>query len=242
MKTILRLFLVLSLFSIAVSSVKAQAHYRRNIYGDFFAGMTLASMEMDGQNEFKKHRVGFMVGGNANFRFLNFMEFQTGFHLLKKGSLKHKKGTFPRESLPDEIVDIKTTIDANYIQVPLNIGFEVPLAKELFFNMHAGVFVAYGFKGTKKQRGFTSEKGGSMLNQDQPTTDTFSGTSLKKWDYGIGANIGFVYDIYVLRVQYDHGLADVATDVMSTLPNDVADHPKRKWSTRNYSICLGFRF
>lgn len=242
MKTIIKLFLAFILLSITVTTVNAQAHYRRNIYGDFFGGMTMASMDMEGQNEFKKHKVGFMVGGNANFKFFQNLEFQTGFYLMKKGSLKHKKGTFPRESLPDEIVDVKTTIDANYMQVPFNLGFEVPLSRELFLNMHAGVFVAYGFKGDKKQRGFTTEKGGAIVSQDQSITRTFSGSSLKKWDYGVGANIGLVYDIFILRLQYDHGLADVATNIISDLPTDTAETSKHKWSTRNYSICLGFRF
>lgn len=242
MKTITKLFLLFILLTIAVSSANAQAHHRRNIYGDFFVGMTMASMDMEKQNEYKKYKIGFMVGGNVNFRFFRYMEFQTGLQLLKKGSLKHKKGTFPRQDLPDEIVDVKTTIDANYMQIPLNLGFEVPLTKELYFNMHVGVYGAYGFKGYRDRKGFTIDSGsGEEISQDQSQRETFDGSSLKRWDYGIGGNIGFVYDIYILRLQYDHGLADIATNNISNLSTDSEGH-KNKWRTRNYSICLGFRF
>lgn len=237
MKTIVKLFLVFILFITAVDSVNAQAHYRRNIYGDFFGGMTMASMDMEGKNEFKKLKIGFMVGGNANFRFFKYLEFQTGFHLIKKGSYKHDKRTFQSTANAGLVQtrDIKTTIDANYMQVPLNLGFEVPITRELFFNMHLGVYGAFGFKGEKKQRGFyMNHDNMEPVSQDQPNSKTFDPSSMKKYDYGIGGNIGLVYDIYVLRLQYDHGLANVATNVLAG--------EGKEWKTRNYSIGLGFRF
>lgn len=243
MKTILRLFLIFTLITLSVESLSAQAHYRRNFYGDFFAGMTLASMDMEGQNMYKKNKVGFMVGGNANFKIFHNIELQTGFHMIKKGSLQHDKRTYVSAAnlWITQTRDFKTTIDANYMQIPLNIGFEVPVTKELFFNMHVGVFGAYGFKGERKAKGFYMNHNDMVEHSlDQATKDTFSPSSMKKWDYGIGGNIGIVYDIYVLRLQYDHGLANVATNVLAG--RDEVTKELQKWYTRNYSICLGFRF
>lgn len=243
MKKILRLFFIFTLVALGADSLNAQAHHRRNFYGDFFGGMTLASMDMEGMNMFKKYKVGFMVGGNANIKVFHNIELQTGFQLIKKGSLQHEKRTFvsAENSWITQTRDLKTTIDANYMQIPLNIGFEVPLTKELFFNMHVGVFGAYGFKGEKKVKGFYQNHNDMIDHSlDQPTKDTFSPTSMKKWDYGVGGNIGFVYDIYILRLQYDHGLANVATNVLAGRDEETKE--LRKWYTRNYSICLGFRF
>lgn len=239
MKTRVKLFIVFILAAISVQSIDAQAHYRRNFYGDFFGGMTLASIDMAGQNAYKKHKVGFMVGGNANFKFFHNLELQTGFQLVKKGSQTHEKRTFQSQANAGLIQtrDVKNTIDANYMQIPLNIGFEAPLTKKLYLNMHVGVFGAYGFKGDKKQKGFYINENETIpTSLDQGATRTFAAGSLKRWDYGIGGNIGLVYDIYILRLQYDHGLANVATDILTGIGQN------KEWKTRNYSICLGFRF
>lgn len=236
MKTITKLFFTILILTSAVATVNAQGSIRRPFYGDFFGGITFASMDIEDGNEYKTNKIGFMIGGNANIRLYHNMVFQTGFHIVKKGSLKHEDRIIDQDG-PQERRDIKTTIDANYIQIPLNIGFEVPIKKNLHLNMNAGVFGAFGFKGKSKQRGYTATiingEYQQQISQDKGSQDTFSNTNLKKWDYGIGANIGLVYDIYVLRFQYDHGLANVATDVFGK---------GKEWKTRNYMLCLGFRF
>lgn len=234
MKVIIRLFFAIFISTIAVSSMHAQSHFRRSFYGDFFAGMTFASMDIEKGNEFKTNKIGFMIGGNGNLRFYKNMILQTGFHIVKKGSLKHEDRIVDLEG-PLEKIDIKQTVDANYIQIPLNLGLEVPIKKNLLFNLHAGVFGAYGFKGETKQRGYKvtiiNGKPKEPTSEDKGTTQTFSNTNLKKWDYGVGVNFGLVYDIYILRFQYDHGLANVATDALGG-----------EWKTRNYMLCFGFRF
>lgn len=236
MKRTIKVFSVISLFILTTLSVSAQVSNfnRRPFYGDFFGGMTFASMDIKGGNEFKTNKIGFMIGGNANYRFFHSLVLQTGFHIVKKGSLKHEKRSIELEG-PIEKRDIKQTVDANYIQIPLNLGLEFPIGKSVLVNFNAGVFGAYGFKGETKQRGYSVKiingEYKDQISEDKGAYKTFSATNLKKWDYGVGVNCGVVYDVYILRFQYDHGLANVATDALRT-----------EWHTRNYMVCLGFRF
>lgn len=236
MKRAIKIFSVIFFFTFIAlgTSLQAQSHYRRSLYGDFFGGITFASMDIKGGNEYKKNKIGFMVGGNANFRFYHNMVLQSGFHIVKKGLLKHKDISIQQDG-PIEKFDVKETVDANYIQIPLNLGFEVPIAKNFLVNFNAGVFGAFGFKGESKTRGYSvmiiNGEYQNQVSQDKPTVKTFSNQKLKKWDYGVGFNVGVVHDVYILRFQYDHGLANVATDALGT-----------EWHSRNYMVCLGFRF
>lgn len=234
MKTSIKLLFTILLLFITVFSIQAQSYMRRPFYGEFFGGATFASMDIAGDNKFKKNKLGFMIGGNVNYRFFSNIVVQSGFHLIKKGSFKHEDRIVDLDG-PQKRIDVKNTVDANYIQIPLNLGIEIPIKRGLNFSINAGVFGAYGFKGQTKQEGYEA----TILNgvYDNTTSldrngyDTFSNTNLKRFDYGIGGNVGIIYDIFILRFQYDHGLANVATDALGT-----------EWKTRNYAFCFGFRF
>lgn len=244
MKLFLRFTLIGLLFLISTLSLEAQRFHGKRFYGDFFGGLTMSSMDMEGENAYKKGKVGFQVGANFKYRLDYNIEIQTGFYMIKKGSIKHEKHdkSAPGDEYTLLVTDIKTTVDANYMQVPLNIGFEVPLsrAKNIYFSAHAGLFGAYGFKGESKRKGHTGkasidEEGrrGKLfdaLYYDEKSK-TFTNSNLKRWDYGFNANAGLVFDMFILQLQYDHGWANVATDSQG-----------EKWKTRNYSLSLGFRF
>lgn len=234
------LLVTLSALTFYLSShAQTQSYMRRNIYGDFFGGMTFASMDVEGGNMYKKNKIGFMIGGNGNFKIYKAFHLQTGAYLIKKGNFKHQKTTVSQDG-PIIKTDIKQTIDANYIELPLTMGFEIPINKEFRLNGFVGGYGALGFKGKRKQEGYTV----TVINgkQEEPVwaneneQDTFDNTGLKKLDYGITGSIGVIYDIFILRLQYDHGLADVATDVFKNKQGSGA------WRTRNYALCVGFRF
>lgn len=237
MKTTVKTLLISIVLLTIVQTAQAQAHLRRAFYGDFFAGMTLSTMDMKGENFYKKQRIGFMIGGNVNYKLIHNFKLQSGFYLIKKGLSQDEKSRTNSEAGHIDVVDLETTVDANYVQIPLNLGFEIPLvsAKNLYLNFHGGVYGAYGFKGNIKTRGYTAKEINGVLEDFNYSSvgdrKTFSSSTLKRWDYGLNANVALVYDIYILQFQYDHGLANVATSALGT-----------EWNTRNYSISLGFRF
>lgn len=250
MKTFVKIILVNLILLTLTQTAQGQSHYRRSFYGDFFAGLTMSSMDMERNNAYKKQRIGFQIGGNFNYRFYHALQFQTGFYLIKKGLVVERD---TREKVSEgfyRVENYKNTVDANYVQIPLNLGFEFPIssANRLFFNFHAGVYGAYGFKGDTKKKGYTehlfiegdSERSENRANIDE-SRKTFENTGLKKWDYGLNANIAIVYDIFILQFQYDHGLADVASNAFK---EDFKTTGKSvgKWRTRNYALSLGFRF
>lgn len=245
MKLFLRIIAIAFFILLSTQEVDAQKAYRKTFYGDFFGGMTLSTMDMEGNNAYKNLKLGFQIGANFKYRFAYNIELQSGLYLIKKGLEQKEAPEKTIEGLPGVIIfqDIKNTVDANYIQVPLNIGFEIPLskAKNIYFSAHAGLFGAYGFKGDTKIKGYEAKRNknedgtlGNMydrLNYDS-AVKTFSDSNLKRWDYGLNFNAALIYDMFVFQFQYDHGRANVATSTKSA----------GEWKTRNYSLSLGFRF
>lgn len=213
-----------------VSSISISAQTRR-ITGDFFAGGTFSSMDLgEGMNNFKKAKIGFQLGLNINYKLVSMFEIQSGFYLIKKGSIRHVKYSQTNAAGYLEYEDTKTTIDANYIQVPLNIGLQIPLTQYISVTMHGGFYGAYGFKGKTKYSSVVSNSIGDLVTQNIPEHDTFSNEGLKRFDYGLNANIGLVLDIYYIQLQYDLGLANVSAVAGKTM------------KTRNMALSLGFRF
>lgn len=210
------------------SSIVAQT---RKFTGEFFAGVTNSSMDLgEGMNNYKKAKIGFQLGLNVNYNIVSILEVQSGFYLIKKGSIRHVKINQQHEAGYLEYEDTKTTIDANYIQMPLNIGMQMPLNKNIAIAIHGGFYGAYGFKGTTKTESVKSNSTGDLITQSIPDYDTFSNEGLKRFDYGLNGNIGLIFDMYYIQLQYDLGLANVSAIDGKTM------------KTRNMALSLGFRF
>lgn len=213
-----------------VSSISISAQTRK-LNGEFFAGGTYSTMDLGaGMNNFKKGKIGFQLGLNVNYKVTSMIQVQSGFYLIKKGSIRHVKINEQHEAGYIQYEDTKTTIDANYIQVPLNVGVEIPLKRYISLTMHGGFYGAYGFKGKTKYESILSNPAGDLVTQNIPEHDTFSNEGLKRFDYGLNANIGLVLDIYYIQLQYDLGLANVSAVAGKTM------------NPRNIALSLGFRF
>jgi len=231
MKPIYKIFLVVSFLLISVC-VKAQFGSKFNT--EFRAGINFSEMDIAGANMYKQTKVGFHISGNFSMRLVGPLYAQTGLTLTKKGLKQHNEGWEKDDLTGIQIKhDIKTTIDANYIQVPLMVGVEFPLSKACFINIYGGAYGGYGFKGKTKVRGTDTRYPDSsdpiVFDRSKDDVDTFD-DELKKFDYGAIGSVGLVVDILSFNLGYEYGLYNVS------------DKASRELKNRNITFSLGVRF
>lgn len=236
MKTTIKIF---TLTLLLASSLTASAQsIKKRFTSDIHIGVNLSKMD-NKDNEYTQPKLGMHIGVNVNYKIIGNIQIQSGFYVSKKG-LKLHKGPLDQEGV---ISTVRTeqwqSTTGTYIQVPLNLGYEVFVTKKVAFNINAGVYGAYGYKGKGTERSVTTTFNGN----ETPVTEfygpvefeSFEPLRWRRFDYGLNGNIGFVYDIYTFNVNYEHGLYNVlnlgnAANIGQTLKN------------RNISVSLGFRF
>lgn len=241
MRTLYKLLFIIVLLSVTLS-VDAQ---KKRLLGDFKIGANFSEMDIAGANKYKVPRVGFHFGGSLSYRMFSNTYIQGGFYLTKKGLKQHDTEIIPGndESIGEYIEnDLKMTLDVNYVQIPVMLGFEIPLSNSFSINLYGGAYGGYAFKGYIVPRRGTitywtaGQKEVAVYDDDD--IDIFDSRRIKRFDYGMIGSVGLVYDIYSLTFNYEHGLYDIA-DINSFAD---ANGVKRALKNRNMSIALGFRF
>lgn len=234
MKTYFKiLFLFCSLFCF-ISGLDAQIQ-RKKFTSDVHFGINLSEMDVnDGQNGANKLKPGAVVGVNFNFKLIQNIQLQTGFYVSKKGLKQESHREEIDELLDTRITDtVKTTV-ANYLQVPLCLGYEIYLTKKFAFNINGGLYGAYGFKGKYEHKYSKTVKDydGNVIVEPLQVSEgeTFDVNKYKRLDYGLIGSVGFIYDIFTINFNYEYGL------------NNVSALQWEQHKNRNMSILLGIRF
>lgn len=82
----------------------------------------------------------------------------------------------------------KETVHANYLQLPIHVGYKMNIAEGTKFVLHAGPYLAYGVGGSK---------------------DYFGDGGAKRFDAGLGLGVGLELNQFVVGVGDDFGLVNV---------------------------------
>ncbi|MDR1091947.1 MAG: PorT family protein [Prevotella sp.] len=235
MKFILKISLwVFSL--LLINCLPANAQYpKKRMTADFRMGMNYP--QMSGTRGSEQFKMGLHIGGNVNYKIIGNFQVQTGFYVTKKGYKTYQREVHESENNVVRVDEGWYEATGNYIQMPFNIGYELYVTQRIAFNINGGVYAAYGYgnKGKTKYKGLiTTYKPNEYpvyaYPNDQFEELTFSDTRWKRSDYGLNGSIGFIYDIYTINFNYEHGLCNVTQERLQGLKHRV------------YSVSLGFRF
>ncbi|NDV67335.1 porin family protein [Dysgonomonas sp. 25] len=232
MKAIYKIIILVSLLSLSIGAT-AQIGAKKKFFLDFRIGANSSEMDIKDQNYGKKVKPGYHFAVVGAYKFYDNIQFQSGIHVTKKGM--KRRTVEPFEDLGGtyrEVKAITTTTDANYIMMPLMLGWESDYNKTWLFNVNAGVYGAWGFSGETKERGTQTIyfAGESSVDKYSEKYDTFTSENLKKTDYGLIGSVGVVYDIYTLNLTYEYGLYNISQKSDIELRN------------RNLTLSIGFRF
>lgn len=130
-------------------------------------------------------KVGFQVGVTADYFLSQNLFLQSGLAYTTKGAKK-------------EVLGVKTTMNLNYLQLPVRIGYAIPVSEGFSVNLNAGPYVAYGIGGKTKVGDLKS--------------DSFGDDGLKEFDFGIGGGVGAEFGAIAINLGYEYGLADLGSD------------------------------
>ncbi len=250
MKIILKISLGV-VFLLLINCLPANAQYpKKRMTVDFRMGINylqMSGVETDPTGDATtetyttgaedKFKMGMHIGVNVNYKIIGNIQIQTGFYVSKKGYKTYEYESKLNEDGTQSIYDTWSEATGNYIQMPLNLGYELYVSKKVAFNINGGLYGAYGYgnKGRIKKNIFTTtvKPGGSSVSGesgDSYEVLTFSDSRWKRIDYGLNGSIGFIYDIYTINFNYEQGLYNVTREVGQNIKH------------RIYSLSLGFRF
>ena len=165
-------------------------------------------------------KVGFLIGvlGEVDFGQLGF---RPELNYIQKGS-KYGFGSG------------SSKITLNYIQVPLNVVYNLELGKsgKLFFGL--GPEVAFGISGNSK-----NSSGKTKVKFDGKETDSSGGDNykhLKRTDFGVTVLAGFQLEMGAFaKIGYTLGLTDIDPDKNNSDP-----YFRSSYKNRGLSICVGY--
>ena len=178
----------------------------------------------------------FNAGLMARFGLSETVDLETGALLTGKGS---KAETYFNGGQDY----IKSKFNPLYVEVPLNIVVNIPLASTTKLFLSAGPYAAVGVGGKSKVESkfgplTASSETDIKFNDDDPFTSEQEDASydkLKRFDYGLNFGAGFDLGKVILKANYGLGL----TKINSTESNNSADDQNKY---RVFSISLGIPF
>ena len=227
MNTILKISLILFCSFLCMLNMEAQT-----FTSEFKVGLTMAEMDMKGANMYKTPKYGFSLNVLVGYKLKSGMQFQTGFIMTKRGSRQHEDQFVKGNNDDYTYRDITSVVDANYMLIPLTIGYESNTNKSLAFNVNVGAYGGRGFKGDTKVTGIIRNYEGSAIISESAVynkQDTFSSTLLKRLDYGLLANASVIFSSVIVTAGYEYGLMNVSNSA-------------QEMKNRNLSVALGLRF
>lgn len=124
-----------------------------------------------------------------------------------------------------------------YLQIPLTVGYRVPVSKNVNVTFNAGGYFAVGVSGKG-----THEMWQANLDPDGMISDvTYSVDKTNKkgdTDYGLIGGIGLEYKKFSLNANYEYGLRSLSTGRDSYGPIDYGN----TWKNRNAVFSVGYKF
>lgn len=132
--------LIISIISLLISiGLNAQIETKKKFFFDFRAGLNSSEMDIEDQNYGKKIKPGFHFALIGSYKFQKNLQIQSGIHVTKKGLKQKDEERVGQPGDYTQVIESYTrTTDANYILVPLMLGWESDYRKLWIFNVNIG--------------------------------------------------------------------------------------------------------
>lgn len=171
------------------------------------------------------------------------LDFKMGLGFFTRTGLTLTEKNMKRE-YRDESICINTKINAQYLQVPVMVGYKLGIPMLGSINVAGGMYFSYGIGGkAKDKRGFVNyTPGGDTLDEREYKTNTFA-NAYRRFDTGIAISAGIEVKRITFNLGYEHGLLDVYNDNENVNYNKNIKEIKKIKDIKNRSIyaTIGFR-
>lgn len=217
------------------------------------AGMNITN---SGQN-YQSSKPGFNVGGTVEYDLKNNFFLQSGLEFKTKRGKSEiyfldypVGGYFPSETSKSStytgVSNYSTTL--MYLQVPLTLGYRLPISKDFGMTFNAGMYTAYRVGGRSKSSfdGYTKDADGQTTLYSWSSNSNSAGSDLNRLDFGLLGGVGFEYKKLSLNINYELGLVNLnKNNYYSNYYNGGYSgffKNDNKYKNRSLSVSLGYKF
>ena len=168
-------------------------------------------------------KIGFHIGGVAEFELSNALSIQPGLLLATQGDKVVKKATVGSLFGGNASASIKNKVNMTYIQIPVNVQYKITSGMGDLL-IHLGPYFGYAISGKIKNESTLNGK------TEKETKDiTFGdGYDYKPLDFGLGTGISLGSENYRARIEFNHSLTNISN--VST------------FTARNWSFVVGMTY
>ncbi|SHF59800.1 porin family protein [Dysgonomonas macrotermitis] len=241
------LIIFLGIGACTLSSVQAQEKESPWTFG-VKAGINLSDSEM-GASETK---TGFTGGVTVEYALKDNFFLSSGLEFKTKHSSIGESSFYTAESGNLEATRYYnnriTSSRLSYLQLPIAVGYRLPLSPKFNLTFKTGVYVAYGLGASVREETYAQySSDGPISNNNinyEYSVNKYSGTDVfggvERFDYGLLAGAGVEYKRISLNVDWEMGLRSYG----SNSSYGAADLISRGygWKNRNITLSAGYRF
>jgi outer membrane protein OmpA-like peptidoglycan-associated protein len=163
-----------------------------------------------GVKPFYSNRSGFNIGFIAEIP-LN----KSGKLFLQPGIFYMSKGRKYQRSFDTTVVNtdtlsFKSNFFTNYIDIPLNLAYKLPLGKKAKFLISAGPYLSFFYNGKRNTETLVAPNDTSLkFSKEESNLETGNAPAkLKTLDYGVNARVGFELGNFILSGFMSQGLGN----------------------------------
>lgn len=195
------------------------------------AGANISNFSGKGVEE-SDAKAGFIGGVTVDYRISAELFLLSGLEFVMKGA--KDEGYYYFDNINGLSYSGKINYNPMYLQLPVHIGYKIPIFYNVNATIHAGPYLAYGIGGKVKPEDLIATELLYTHKRVEATStdefDFFGDDAYKKFDYGLGLGVNFEFNKIVVGIGYDFGLANLSRD------------SKYKVKTMNAYLVAGYKF
>ncbi len=140
-----------------------------------------------------------------------------------------------------------TSVRQHTLQIPLTVGYRLPVSRNANLTFRAGAYVSYGIAASSQieSHHFQESNGKYTSSYSQSHSNDYDDSGLQRFDYGLLGGIGFEYKRFSINADYQSGLKNLTTHKGHYYHSNGNDHIGGAVSglkTRNLSLSVGYKF
>lgn len=221
-----KILLLVAIFVASALSVNAQENLRWGIV----AGMNVSKMSATGLDS----KIGYQVGVRTE---LGLPQVANGLYLDASVLLSAKGAKMDFGDLGNQ------KIDANYLEIPIHIGYKYAVNNNFSVFGSFGPYFGYGLFGKTKVEELDYDDEYELIKTSSKY-DTFGNDGLKRFDCGLGLNVGVeIKKTYRVVIGYDFGLTETYKSKFDAGEESYEDLDFGSGAkNRNFTISVAYMF
>ncbi len=210
------------------------------------AGINYSGSSLDNCDPIWGPNIGIVMDINLSRRFY----LRTGLDYTMKGARSNNQYTnepWYYDYIKDELVTFtgkyKNRNSFGYVQLPLLLGFRIPVSDKINLTLNAGGYISGGVysKSKYEQDGVLTDSEGSHQVYYKGDWGNDWDDNFEQFDWGWVGGVGAEYKRFILNLNYESGIRSL-NKVKYQYSYDGEVKKSKDWRNYNWSLSVGYKF